>query len=74
MAPTRAHSTTTRAVCDGTSWRSTIEVAMVSATSVPSRAPVKFMTAAMSRAARGVSARVETDVAIALAASWNPFV
>jgi hypothetical protein len=28
----------------------------------------------MSSATRGVSARVETDVAMALAASWNPLV
>jgi hypothetical protein len=32
------------------------------------------MIAAIVSAIRGVSARVETDVAIALAASWNPFV
>jgi hypothetical protein len=32
------------------------------------------MTAAMSNAARGVSARVEIDVAIAFAESWKPFV
>jgi len=31
-------------------------------------------TAAMMSAARGVRARVDTDVAIALAASWNPLV
>jgi len=35
---------------------------------------MKLPTAAMSSPARGVSARVETDVAIALAASWKPFV
>jgi hypothetical protein len=46
----------------------------VLATPVPIRAPTKFMTAAMISATRGVSARVETDVAIALAASWNPLV
>ena len=33
-----------------------------------------FITAAMTRATRGVRARVETEVAIALAASWKPFV
>jgi hypothetical protein len=32
------------------------------------------MTAARRRATRGVSARVETDVAMALAASWKPLV
>ena len=31
-------------------------------------------TAAMSSAARGVSARVDTEVAMALAASWKPLV
>ena len=46
----------------------------VLATSWPSSAPTKFMTAARIRATRGVSARVETDVAMALAASWNPLV
>ena len=46
----------------------------VFATSWPRSAPTKFITAASVSAMRGVSARVETDVAIALAASWNPFV
>ena len=32
------------------------------------------MTAASASAIRGVSARVDTDVATALAASWNPLV
>jgi hypothetical protein len=32
------------------------------------------MTAAMASATRGVRAFVETDVAIAFAASWKPFV
>ena len=40
----------------------------------PRKAPTKFMTAAMASAMRGVSARVETDVAMALAASWKPLV
>ena len=46
----------------------------VCATSWPRKAPTKFITAAIVSAIRGVSARVETEVAIALAASWNPFV
>ena len=46
----------------------------VLATSCPRKAPTKFMTAAMARATRGVRARVDTDVAMALAASWNPLV
>ena len=36
--------------------------------------PTRLPTAAMSRATRGVSARVDTLVAIALAASWKPLV
>ncbi len=47
---------------------------MVCATSVPSIAPMRLNTAAMRSAARGVSARVETDVAMAFAASWKPLV
>jgi hypothetical protein len=46
----------------------------VFATSWPRKAPMKFMTAAIASAILGVSARVETDVAIAFAASWNPLV
>ena len=41
----------------------------VLATSCPSSAPTKFITAAMIRAIRGVSARVEIEVAMAFAAS-----
>ena len=37
-------------------------------------APRKFITAAISTAVRGLSARVETEVATALAVSWKPFV
>jgi hypothetical protein len=44
------------------------------ATFWPRNAPTKFMTAAMARATRGLRAPVETDVAIALAASWKPLV
>ena len=51
-----------------------ITLPTVLATSCPRKAPTKFMTAAMIRAMRGVSARVETDVAMALAASWKPLV
>ncbi len=46
----------------------------VCATFCPRNAPMKFITAASASAMRGVRARVETDVAIALAASWNPLV
>ena len=44
------------------------------ATSWPRSAPTKFITAASVSAIRGVSARVEIEVAIAFAASWKPFV
>ena len=47
---------------------------MVLATSTPSKAPTKFRTAAIASATRGVRARVDTEVAIAFAASWKPFV
>ena len=46
----------------------------VLATLVPRKAPKRFAMAAMPRAIRGVSARVDTEVAIALAASWKPLV
>jgi hypothetical protein len=46
----------------------------VLATPWPRKAPTKFMTAASSRATRVVNARVDTEVAMALAASWNPLV
>ncbi len=47
---------------------------MVWATFVPKKAPKRLATAAMASATRGVRARVETEVAIALAASWKPLV
>ena len=46
----------------------------VLATFVDTSAPTTFMIAASSSAARGVSARVEPEVAIAFAASWKPLV
>ena len=46
----------------------------VLATSCPRKAPTKFMTAAIASATRGVSAPVDTEVAMALAASWKPLV
>src|SRR6476620_10910214 len=45
---------------------------MVVATAVPVRAPRTFMTAAISTARPGLSTRVATEVAIALAVSWKP--
>src|ERR671937_2245061 len=44
------------------------------ATAVVTKAPAKFATAATSTATRGVTARVPTEVAIAFAVSWKPFV
>jgi hypothetical protein len=38
------------------------------------KAPKRLKTAAITKAIRGVNARVETEVAMALAASWNPLV
>jgi hypothetical protein len=46
----------------------------VLATPWPRNAPARFITAAIASAARGVSARVETEVAIAFAESWKPLV
>ena len=46
----------------------------VAATFVEISAPTMFITAASASATRGVSARVEIEVAIALPESWNPFV
>src|SRR5262249_11788715 len=46
----------------------------VLATPEPRKAPSRCIAAAMASAVRGVSARVDTDVAIAFAESWKPFV
>ncbi|GMA87551.1 hypothetical protein GCM10025868_28010 [Angustibacter aerolatus] len=46
----------------------------VAATPWPKNAPARFAAAAMASATRGVSARVEIDVAIAFAESWKPLV
>jgi hypothetical protein len=46
----------------------------VLATFAPKWAPTKLPTAAISSATPGVRARVEIEVAIALAASWKPLV
>ena len=42
------------------------------ATAVPQKAPTRLVNAASMIACRGVSTRVETTVAMALAASWKP--
>jgi hypothetical protein len=72
IAPTSADSTITRPCLP--LGASMIPLPTVCATLVPRKAPTKFITAASSSASRGVSARVEIEVAIALAASWNPLV
>ncbi len=53
---------------------SMIPAPTVAATLVETSAPTTFITAARSSAARGVSALVDTEVAIAFAESWNPLV
>src|SRR3954452_11353575 len=53
---------------------STIPLAIVAATANDKNAPTKFSPAAITTAARGDSARVETDVAIEFAVSWKPLV
>ena len=71
IAPSRPHITITSPWVPGPG---SIVSETVWATFWPRNAPTKFMTAAMARATRGFSAPVETEVAIALAASWNPLV
>ena len=53
---------------------STIPLATVAATSIDTNAPAKLRIAALTTAARGESARVETLVAIEFAVSWKPLV
>ena len=53
---------------------SMMSLPMVWATRTPTNPPRRFITAASARAIRGVSERVETEVAMALEASWKPFV
>ena len=71
IAPSSAAMTTTRPLVPSGGSMTSLTVL---ATSWPRKAPAKFMTAARVSASRGVSARVEIEVAIALAASWKPFV
>src|SRR4051794_20913985 len=71
IAPTTAANTTTRpCVVSGVSMMLPTVFAIFTETSDPAR----LNTAASASAARGLSARVDTDVAIAFAASWNPLV
>ena len=69
-APTRAARTT----CSVTRSVLTMPSPTVLATLVETSAPRRLRPAAMSTATRGESARVDTDVAIALAVSWKPLV
>jgi hypothetical protein len=70
IAPTRPARMTLSVTASG----STIPFAIVAATLSETKAPAKLRIAATRTAARGESARVETDVAIAFAVSWKPFV
>ncbi len=72
MAPINAEKTT-KSPCEP-SGASMMSEPTVEATLVPRKAPSRFMRAAKISAARGVSARVDTDVAMAFAASWKPLV
>ncbi len=69
IAPQRAAAIT---YCGST--HVTMPEAMVSATFALMRAPTKLSVADIIVAARGVSTRVETDVAIEFAVSWNPLI
>ena len=68
MAPMSAAATTASVVVVS----STSPAPMVLATAVPANAPMKLNAAAISTAFLGRSARVATDVAMALAESWKP--
>ena len=70
MAPIRPAKTTVVV----TAPESTMPWATVAATLSEMKAPAKFRTADSSTAKRGDIARVETEVAIALAVSWKPLV
>ena len=70
IAPISPAKTTVSSIASG----STKSLAMVAATASEMNAPTKFRIDAMATAARGDSARVETDVATTLAVSWKPLV
>src|SRR3954452_16312167 len=70
IAPTRPANTTVVV----TALASTIPEPTVAATLREMNAPAKFRIADSATANRGDIARVETDVAIALAVSWKPLV
>ena len=70
IAPTSPARMTLSVIASGL----TIPFAIVAATANEANAPAKLRIAARITAVRGVSARVETLVAIAFAVSWKPFV
>src|SRR3954449_57715 len=70
IAPTRPANTTVVVTAPA----STMPEPTVAATFSEMNAPAKFSTADRATANRGDMARVDTDVAIALAVSWKPFV
>src|SRR5919202_1819406 len=70
IAPARAATS----VCCVARFASMSPLATFFATAVVTNAPARFATAAISTATRGVTARVPTEVAIAFAVSWKPFV
>src|SRR5919201_280480 len=70
MAPASAASS----VCCVARFASMSPLATFFATAVVTKAPARLATAATSTAVRGVTARVPTEVAIAFAVSWKPFV
>src|SRR6266536_1887459 len=72
IAPTSPASTTPRPLVPAGGLITPLPT--VAATLPPRNEPIRLPTAAMASATRGVGARVETEVAIAFAASWNPFV
>src|SRR3954454_16801179 len=71
IAPATATNTTTRP-CDVSG--ASMMLPTVLATLTDTSEPARLNTAARANAALGVRARVDTDVAMALAASWNPLV
>src|ERR671930_2460214 len=70
IAPMRPANT----ICGVTTSDCTMPEAIVAATATDRKAPTKLSTAAIATAARGPRARVEIEVATALAVSWKPFV
>src|SRR5205085_5883583 len=70
MAPTRAAPTRVSVTLSVT----TMPLPTVAATCVVRNAPARLSAAESRTAVRGLSARVETEVAMALAVSWKPLV